>query len=121
MNRRISVWAPSAKAVDLIAAEQTCAMEESGQGWYGCNTELAAGDDYAFSVDGGESDAGSAVAVAAGRRPWPVTPGRLFRESAIARIGGAFSDPGTQSSMSCMWAHSHLAGRSRAPSQSLIT
>jgi maltooligosyltrehalose trehalohydrolase len=55
MNRRISVWAPSAKAVDLIAAEQTCAMEESGQGWYGCNTELAAGDDYAFSVDGGES------------------------------------------------------------------
>lgn len=32
--RRVSVWAPVAKAVDLVAGDATCPMEESGGGWF---------------------------------------------------------------------------------------
>jgi maltooligosyltrehalose trehalohydrolase len=53
--RRISVWAPAAKAVDLVAGVWSCPMKASGGGWFVCNAGLAAGDDYAFSVDGGEA------------------------------------------------------------------
>ncbi|MGA8635385.1 MAG: malto-oligosyltrehalose trehalohydrolase [Candidatus Dormiibacterota bacterium] len=49
--RRVSVWAPLAKAVDLVAGDSTCPMEESGGGWFAANADLATGDDYAFIVD----------------------------------------------------------------------
>jgi maltooligosyltrehalose trehalohydrolase len=56
MTRRISVWAPAATtSVDLVAGDGPSRMEAAGQGWFACNADLAAGDDYAFSVDGGES------------------------------------------------------------------
>ena len=32
--RRISVWAPAAKAVDLVAGVWSCPMEASGGGWF---------------------------------------------------------------------------------------
>jgi maltooligosyltrehalose trehalohydrolase len=53
--RRISVWAPDAKRVDLVALETARAMEETGGGWFACNDDIPAGRDYAFSVDGGEA------------------------------------------------------------------
>ncbi len=52
--RRISVWAPGAKAVGLVAGDATCPMEETGGGWFAANADLGAGDDYAFSVDAGD-------------------------------------------------------------------
>jgi maltooligosyltrehalose trehalohydrolase len=52
--RRVSVWAPIAKAVDLVTDDVTSAMEESGGGWFAANADLAPGDDYAFVVDGSE-------------------------------------------------------------------
>jgi maltooligosyltrehalose trehalohydrolase len=55
MTRRISVWAQVAKTVHLVAGESTYPMEETGLGWFACNADLEAGDDYAFSVDGGDS------------------------------------------------------------------
>ncbi|MGA8360556.1 MAG: malto-oligosyltrehalose trehalohydrolase [Candidatus Dormiibacterota bacterium] len=54
-TRRISVWAPAAQRVDLIAGDRAQTMEESGGGWFVCNGELANRDDYAFSVDGSEA------------------------------------------------------------------
>ncbi len=51
--RRISVWAPVAKAVGLVAGDSAFPMEESGGGWFAANADLGAGDDYAFSVDAG--------------------------------------------------------------------
>jgi len=53
--RRIRVWAPDAERVDLIALETARAMEATGGGWFACGEEIAAGQDYAFSVDGGEA------------------------------------------------------------------
>ena len=53
--RRMTVWAPEAKEVGLIAGAHTSSMEESGGGWFACNAELVDGDDYAFSVDGGDA------------------------------------------------------------------
>jgi maltooligosyltrehalose trehalohydrolase len=53
--RRISLWAPAATTVELVAETGTFPMEESGGGWFASNADLAAGDDYAFSVDGGEA------------------------------------------------------------------
>ena len=53
--RRISVWAPAAQAVNLVAGDRVDPMEESGGGWFACNADLADGDDYAFSVDGSEA------------------------------------------------------------------
>ena len=53
--RRISVWAPAAQAVNLVAGDRVDPMEESGGGWFACKADLADGDDYAFSVDGSEA------------------------------------------------------------------
>jgi maltooligosyltrehalose trehalohydrolase len=52
--RRISVWAPAAAAVGLVAGDDTCPMEESGGGWFAANADLHAGDDYSFTVDGSD-------------------------------------------------------------------
>ncbi len=52
--RRISVWAPVAKASGLVAGDATCPMEETGGGWFAANADLGTGDDYAFSVDAGD-------------------------------------------------------------------
>ena len=51
-TRRISVWAPDAKQVELLLGDDRKRMEESGGGWFACNAEVAADDDYAFGVDG---------------------------------------------------------------------
>ena len=52
--RRISVWAPAATAVGVVADDDSCPMEESGGGWFAANADLRVGDDYAFSVDGSD-------------------------------------------------------------------
>jgi maltooligosyltrehalose trehalohydrolase len=53
-TRRISVWAPDAKEVDLVRGEDRTPMEEGGGGWFACNVALASESDYAFSVDRGD-------------------------------------------------------------------
>jgi maltooligosyltrehalose trehalohydrolase len=53
--RRISVWAPAAKSVELVADDGNSAMEDSGGGWFAANADLAGGADYAFTVDGSET------------------------------------------------------------------
>ena len=52
--RRMSVWAEAATTVEIVTATSTATMEEEGGGWFACNVELTPGDDYAFSVDGGD-------------------------------------------------------------------
>jgi maltooligosyltrehalose trehalohydrolase len=52
--RRIRVWAPVAESVALVADDAACPMEESGGGWLAANADLDPGDDYAFTVNGGE-------------------------------------------------------------------
>jgi maltooligosyltrehalose trehalohydrolase len=54
-TRDFRVWAPEAKKVDLVVGEGRLQMEENGGGWFACRTALAAGSDYAFSVDGGDA------------------------------------------------------------------
>lgn len=50
------VWAPSARSVRLVLPSQdrTVNMHEDGDGWW-AGPDLAAGTDYAFSLDGGPS------------------------------------------------------------------
>ena len=52
--RRMSVWAEAARTVDIVAATGRVTMQEEGGGWFACDIDLTAGDDYAFSVDGGD-------------------------------------------------------------------
>ena len=50
----ISVWAPSASRVDLVARDAGTPMTRAERGWWTAATELGAGDRYRFSLDGGE-------------------------------------------------------------------
>jgi maltooligosyltrehalose trehalohydrolase len=51
----IRVWAPAAKTVDLVLADQHVPMEKAEQrGWWTADRELLSGTRYAFSVDGGD-------------------------------------------------------------------
>ena len=54
-GRRVGVWAPDAQRVELVALETARTMDAIGGGWFADNADLAAGDDYAFSVDGGDA------------------------------------------------------------------
>jgi len=49
-----SVWAPKAQRVDLVINDQRLAMERIERGWWMLDAvEAEAGDEYAFSIDGG--------------------------------------------------------------------
>ena len=49
-----SVWAPAAKAVDLVLAERRIALQPAADGYWRTEVEHAqAGDAYRYSVDGG--------------------------------------------------------------------
>jgi maltooligosyltrehalose trehalohydrolase len=53
---RFEVWAPGAGAVELVAGERRLRMIAEPGGWHRVTTDaLGAGDDYRFSLDGGES------------------------------------------------------------------
>ncbi|CAN5671320.1 malto-oligosyltrehalose trehalohydrolase [soil metagenome] len=51
----LSVWAPNATSVEAIVRDRTVAMVHSERGWWRSDTTLEHGDDYAFSLDGGEA------------------------------------------------------------------
>lgn len=53
-TRRITVWAPDAKRVELVLGDDRTPMDETGAGWFACNVVLDVDDDYAFSVDASE-------------------------------------------------------------------
>lgn len=51
---RISVWAPRARDVAVVCGGARHAMQPAARGYWTCDLgELAAGADYAFSLDGG--------------------------------------------------------------------
>jgi maltooligosyltrehalose trehalohydrolase len=50
----VRVWAPLAQRVDLLLGGQRLPMEASGVGWWSARAQASPGDDYAFSLDGGE-------------------------------------------------------------------
>ncbi|PVU81759.1 malto-oligosyltrehalose trehalohydrolase (plasmid) [Cellulomonas sp. WB94] len=46
------VWAPDAQVVELVLGENRSLLARDGDGWWASDVDLAAGVDYAFSVDG---------------------------------------------------------------------
>lgn len=51
----VEVWAPFAESVELVTGDHRVGMEPSDDGWHRVVTDvLGPGDDYAFSLDGGE-------------------------------------------------------------------
>ncbi|MBV8301663.1 MAG: malto-oligosyltrehalose trehalohydrolase, partial [Candidatus Dormibacteraeota bacterium] len=54
MSRRIAVWAPNAQRVELVHAGRREPMPLEESGWHAAEAGLSAGDDYEFSLDGGE-------------------------------------------------------------------
>jgi maltooligosyltrehalose trehalohydrolase len=50
----VSVWAPHAQRVDLLTEAGTTPMAMGEGNWWRSDVELADGDRYAFSLDGGE-------------------------------------------------------------------
>jgi maltooligosyltrehalose trehalohydrolase len=50
---RPRVWAPGADRVELVLGELRHVMRPEDDDWWVSDTELAPGDDYAFSLDGG--------------------------------------------------------------------
>jgi maltooligosyltrehalose trehalohydrolase len=50
---RPRVWAPKAAKVELKHGQRRAAMQAAGGGWWESEVELAAGEDYAFALDGG--------------------------------------------------------------------
>ncbi len=49
----ISVWAPHPSQVDVVAAGGRYPMTQADRGWWRAEVPVRAGDDYAFSLDGG--------------------------------------------------------------------
>ncbi len=49
----IAVWAPKARRVDLVTGGTREPMQPCAGGWWQGETQLPAGTDYAFSLDGG--------------------------------------------------------------------
>ncbi|MGH9189611.1 MAG: malto-oligosyltrehalose trehalohydrolase [Acidimicrobiales bacterium] len=49
----IRVWAPRAQRVDMLTRRGRAAMVAGSDGWHTAERQLDAGDDYAFSLDGG--------------------------------------------------------------------
>ena len=57
MDRRLSVWAPTAAGVDAVldgGRRVAMSPDEARDGWWSAAEELEAGTDYRFSLDGGE-------------------------------------------------------------------
>ncbi|MGI8941665.1 MAG: malto-oligosyltrehalose trehalohydrolase [Actinomycetota bacterium] len=50
----ISVWAPSAERVDVTVRDRTAALRPAARGWWRADVSIDHGDDYTFSLDGGE-------------------------------------------------------------------
>lgn len=54
--RRFTVWAPNAERVDLVRGGERVAMSCGERGWWVVDVaDAAVGDEYAFSLDGGEA------------------------------------------------------------------
>ncbi|MBV8986176.1 MAG: malto-oligosyltrehalose trehalohydrolase, partial [Acidimicrobiia bacterium] len=53
---RVEVWAPTARRVDVVVGEgERYPMELASDGWWWAEVaSLAAGQDYRFSLDGGD-------------------------------------------------------------------
>jgi maltooligosyltrehalose trehalohydrolase len=49
-----SLWAPAARTVDLVTEDARVPMTAADGGWWRTGTDLAEGERYAFSVDGGD-------------------------------------------------------------------
>ena len=50
----LSVWAPRAEGVELVCAEGRLPMTPGDRGWFRVEAPVRAGEDYAFSLDGGD-------------------------------------------------------------------
>ncbi|HEX2346789.1 MAG TPA: hypothetical protein VHI51_00005, partial [Ktedonobacterales bacterium] len=68
------VWAPQAQRVELLLDGQRTPMISERGGWWRADAQVDSGDDYAFSLDGGEP-------LPDPRSPWqpdgPFGPSRL--------------------------------------------
>jgi len=53
--REFSVWAPTARSVDLLLGDGAHSMEASTEGFWHVTVQADAGSRYAFSVDGGDA------------------------------------------------------------------
>ena len=54
MARKIAVWAPNATAVDLVLDSGRVPMA-GDDGWFGAQVDVAHGERYGFSLDGGDT------------------------------------------------------------------
>ena len=50
----LQVWAPAAGRVEVLSGDRRWPMVAGSDGWHRADVELGAGDDYAFSLDGGD-------------------------------------------------------------------
>lgn len=75
------VWAPHAKRVDLLLGGERLALVSADGGWWSAEAQASPGDDYAFSLDGGEP-------LPDPRSPWqpggPFGPSRMVDHAAFA-------------------------------------
>ena len=53
MTVQARVWAPKARAVELVLGEERRSMTRTDDGWWADDADLAPGTDYAFAVDRG--------------------------------------------------------------------
>jgi maltooligosyltrehalose trehalohydrolase len=81
----VSVWAPYAKAVDLILGEQRIALRAAACGYWQADVSAPAGQNYKYSIDG-------AAALPDPRSRWQ--PAGVHGASQILE---AIADPGPQS------------------------
>ncbi|MGH2774033.1 MAG: malto-oligosyltrehalose trehalohydrolase [Actinomycetota bacterium] len=51
----LSLWAPNATRVEATVRGRTIPMKRAERGWWRAGTRLEHGDDYAFSLDGGDA------------------------------------------------------------------
>jgi len=52
MSDQVRLWAPNARRVELLVEDSRAELSRKSDGWW-AGPMLAAGDRYAFSVDGG--------------------------------------------------------------------
>jgi maltooligosyltrehalose trehalohydrolase len=87
---RLDLWAPNAGRVEVVVGEgERVPMELGGQGWWWAEvTSLTAGQDYRFSLDGGEG-------LPDPRSPWQPAgvhgPSRVVDHSAFAWTDASWS------------------------------
>ena len=51
----LAVWSPTATSVEAIVRGRTVSLTRAERGWWRTDTTLEDGDDYTFSLDGGEA------------------------------------------------------------------